>query len=276
MRTLWAGLLLAVLAAVAGALIIWYRQDQPARQEITMPGPLRGSLTQPAGNLTSEGVWRETNQHRQQAGLPALAANSALNQAAAAKLQDMLAGQYFDHVGRDGRGPADWVEGAGYQYLRVGENLALGNFASEAELVEAWMGSPGHRANILAANFTEIGVAVGQGLFEGKQTWLAVQEFGLPAATCPTPEDGRQEQFTALTQEADQKVAALEQEQAALEAQRDEIETAEEQAAFNERVREYNRGVEELRQLEASIQQLVRQLNQQIQQYNACLKQNTN
>ena len=49
---------------------------------------------------------------------------------------------------------------AGYEYISVGENLAMGNFKNDGDLVEAWMNSPGHRANILSFKYKELGVAV--------------------------------------------------------------------------------------------------------------------
>ena len=49
----------------------------------------------------------------------------------------------------------------------------------------AWMNSPGHRANILNPHFQEIGVAVGKGMYEGHETWIAVQSFGMPLSACP-------------------------------------------------------------------------------------------
>ncbi len=49
------------------------------------------------------------------------------------------------------------------------------------------MNSPGHRANILKQNYTELGVAAARGKYEGREVWIAVQEFGLPRSTCPAP-----------------------------------------------------------------------------------------
>src|SRR6185369_15716694 len=118
-------------------------------------------------------------------GLPALKENALLDKAAKKKLDDMFAQQYFEHINPQGKGPSDLAKSVGYDYIAIGENLALGNFKNDAELVQAWMDSPGHRANILNKQYTEIGVAVGQGTYEGKKTWLAVQEFGRPTSSCP-------------------------------------------------------------------------------------------
>lgn len=155
-------------------------------KEISAPAPLRRLLNKPGSTLTIQGIIIETNKHRAEANLPALQANSLLNQAAQNKLNDMVAKQYFDHISPDGVGPAEIVDGVGYTYVRVGENLALGSFAGDADLVQSWMDSPGHRANIISSGFGELGVAAGLGTFEGKPAWFAVQTFGLPLTACPT------------------------------------------------------------------------------------------
>ena len=64
----------------------------------------------------------------------------------------------------------------------------MGNFKNDQDLVSAWLNSPGHRANILNTRFTEIGTAVLKGFYEGREVWMAVQEFGLPLSSCPNPD----------------------------------------------------------------------------------------
>jgi hypothetical protein len=276
---------------------------------ISTPGPLRGSTDAPVRHLTAEGILRETNRHRAEANLPPLTLNAKLSSAAQAKVSDMFRQQYFEHVGPDGRGPSDWVEDAGYAYLAVGENLALGNFDNDAALVQAWMNSPGHRANILNTSFKEIGLAATAGTFEGSRTWLAVQEFGTPASACPTP-------TTTLRTQYEQKEAELENLQNEINATKAEIdrlvaehdrkvsegnakieegneaarkgdrETAEARWAegealhgearqleddIRERERAYNALVDQHNTLRQELVELSRQLNAQIDAYNACV-----
>ena len=197
-------LILIVLIAVALGAGWWYVRSRPdllmpiedfagrvadtlgeATRNVSAPPPLRKDGDAPNARLTEEGVFAETNRHRAENGRAALRYDATLDAAAEAKLKDMFDRQYFAHESPTGEGPADVIGKAGYDYVTVGENLALGNFADDRELVQAWMDSPGHRANILDAKFTEIGVAVGRGMFEGRMTWLAVQEFGKPASDCP-------------------------------------------------------------------------------------------
>ena len=167
----------------------------PADKEILTPPPLRGDLDQTGGTLSAQGILVATNRHRAKDSLPPLKSNFALNQVAQKKLNDMFALGYFDHVNPNGIGPADIVEEVGYDYLRVGENLALGGYNNDADLVQAWMDSPEHRANIMAEGFTELGIAASQSTFESKPTWIAVQTFGLPSSACPTVDSSLQNSF---------------------------------------------------------------------------------
>lgn len=193
MRTL-TKLLLALLLILSVLSAFYFFQE--FRPTHGLPTPLRGPLGQSGQPLTVAGILAETNRHRQINNLAPLILNPTLNGAAEHKLADMFAQQYFDHDSPDGIGPSDVVDQVGYPYLRIGENLALGNFANDADLVQAWMDSPGHRANILSKGFTEIGLSASLGEFDGRSTWLAVQTFALPANTCPQPDAAIQQTFT--------------------------------------------------------------------------------
>jgi uncharacterized protein YkwD len=106
------------------------------------------------------------NGERADAGLPPLKQNAKLGSAAGQHSQDMVAQQYFDHVGKDGTDPVDRIRTAGYiprvGTWTVGENLAwgTGTLATPKEIVAAWMASQGHRENILRSQFKEIGFGV--------------------------------------------------------------------------------------------------------------------
>ena len=106
------------------------------------------------------------NEHRERRGLPPLQRNARLDAAAADRIRDMFEQGYFDHVAPDGREPFVWVRHRGYRYVRVGENLATGQRAAR-EVVEQWMGSPGHRANVLG-NFEDTGIAIAPGSPDGR------------------------------------------------------------------------------------------------------------
>ena len=98
-----------------------------------------------------------TNIERTNAGLQPLTLNSQLANAAQDHSGDMANDDFFSHTGVDGSNVASRVKDSGYQYSTVGENIAAGQKTAE-QVVEGWMNSPGHRANILNANFTEIGI----------------------------------------------------------------------------------------------------------------------
>ena len=99
---------------------------------------------------------RLTNAERSQYGLSALTLNSQLGAAAQNHAVDMAQNGYFSHTGLNGSTPATRVTATGYKYNYVGENIAAG-YATPAETIAQWMNSEGHRANILNANYTEIG-----------------------------------------------------------------------------------------------------------------------
>jgi vacuolar-type H+-ATPase subunit I/STV1 len=231
-----------------------------------LPPPLRSALDHSGGALTVSGVINFTNQQREANGLLSLRENQRLNAAAEAKVQDMFDKQYFEHESPEGRGPSDLANDAGYKYVLVGENLALGNFKDDQALVEAWMNSPGHRANILQKRYQEIGVAVGKGMFEGKEVWLAVQEFGTPLSSCPQPPESMKAQINSHQSQIDQLQRDLELRKAELENNDYDRQT------YNKKVDEYNDKVREVNALIAFTKQLVEQYNAAISQFNKCLE----
>lgn len=89
---------------------------------------------------------------------PPLQLSAVLNQAALIHSQDMLEHNLFQHVGSDGSKVADRVSRVGYKWRTVGENVATGAETAEA-VVQGWLNSPGHCANIMSPGFTEMGVA---------------------------------------------------------------------------------------------------------------------
>lgn len=120
-----------------------------------------------------------TNDERQQLNAPELRRNTTLDQAAELKAQHMAENQYFSHFSPKGVSPWHWFSEAGYVYAHAGENLAI-HFTDSSEVVDAWMDSPTHRANIVNSNYTEIGVGTAKGKFDGYNTVYVVQLFGSP------------------------------------------------------------------------------------------------
>jgi hypothetical protein len=120
-----------------------------------------------------------TNQERATNNVAPVVENPLLDAAAQAKANDMAAKGYFAHVGPDGKEPWAWVKAAGYNYQYAGENLAV-RYTDSSDVVNAWMASPTHRANIVKPVYTEIGIGIAQGEFQGQPATFVVQYFGTP------------------------------------------------------------------------------------------------
>jgi len=97
------------------------------------------------------------NQKRAAAGLKSLTLNATLSNGARMKSQDMQKSRYFNHTSPNYGSPFDMMRSLGISYRSAGENIAMGYSSAEA-VVNAWMNSPSHRANIMNASYTQIGV----------------------------------------------------------------------------------------------------------------------
>lgn len=122
-----------------------------------------------------------TNEERVHYGDAVLRVDPILTLAAQAKANDMAARGYFSHVGPSGEQPWKWFTDAGYEYAYAGENLAT-KFYESSDVVDAWMNSPGHRANILKGVYQDIGVGIAHGMYQGQETTFVVQFFGTTRA----------------------------------------------------------------------------------------------
>ncbi|MFI1186240.1 sigma-70 family RNA polymerase sigma factor [Streptomyces californicus] len=111
----------------------------------------------PAPSGMAEQVTALVNSERAKEGCGPVSVNAQLNTAAQRHSADMAANDYFSHTSQDGREPDDRITAAGYQWITYGENIAKGQ-RTPAEVMQAWMDSPGHRANILNCAFKEIGM----------------------------------------------------------------------------------------------------------------------
>jgi hypothetical protein len=104
-----------------------------------------------------EDVLLLVNQERANHGLPPLVMDDRLLTAAQGHALDMATNNFMSHTGSDGSSARDRIVAAGYTGPSWGENVAAG-FSTPGSVVSAWMGSPGHRANILNPGFEHIGV----------------------------------------------------------------------------------------------------------------------
>lgn len=121
--------------------------------------PLHHLTGRVLGYQTSEDaqeLLKDTNLQRQKAGDNPLHLNDSLNEAAQAKANDMARRDYWSHYTPQGVAPWSFVTATGYTYRSLGENLAAG-FGDDDAVLNAWMASTEHRANILNYNYTEVG-----------------------------------------------------------------------------------------------------------------------
>ncbi|WP_320772952.1 CAP domain-containing protein [Streptomyces sp. CRN 30] len=123
---------------------------------------------------TAAEVVERTNRERSAAGLPPLVSDPFLTAAAQAHSADMVARDFYAHTSPDGGKPWDRALAAGSARGTIGENIACGQ-RSPADVVEGWMNSPGHRANILKPAFTHIGIGLAGG---GRAGTYWTQLFG--------------------------------------------------------------------------------------------------
>lgn len=235
-------------------------------QKVSTPEPLQIPHIDSGSTLTINGVIGWTNYWRLDDGLNLLDRDLVLDSIAAKKLADMFDNQYFAHESPvTGKEVGELAEDFSYEYVYVGENLALGNFGSDEKLVQAWMDSPGHRANILGEHYTEIGVAVGKGKFKGRDTWLAVQTFGTPLDVCPEVNESLMESIESNTVE----LGDLKKE---LEARLLEIKsTPKSDPDYNNIVNTYNALVSEYNELLAEQKGIIKTYNEQINTFNSCV-----
>ncbi len=204
-------------------------------------------------DLEREIVFNLINSQRGVHGLAYLEEDDLLHKAALDKAKDMIERDYFSHDDLEGRRIGDILEEMGYLYLYSGENLAKGNFRTEADVVEGWMNSPGHRENILDPVYKETGVAIIKGELDLQEVWVAVQVFATPADTCPGPD-------TTLRERIEEKQISLE------EISR-EIERVNRQSA------QYILLIEENNRITKEINQLIESYNRQIEEQRNCLEE---
>jgi len=146
--------------------------------------------TRHAGLSTLEsGVLQQLNQVRAQHGLVALHASPALDASAAQHTKEMGVDGYFAHTSADGtvfwKRIERWYDSTDYGYWSVGENLLWSSPDVDAtKALKLWMGSPEHRANILAPRWREIGVsamhfATAPGAYRDKPVTIITTDFGV-------------------------------------------------------------------------------------------------
>lgn len=125
----------------------------PSAQPTATPAPTTGTEL---SSYQSQ-VVQLVNQERAKAGLKALQVDTLLTKVATEKARDMDVNGYFSHTSPTYGSPFDMMKAFGVKYNYAGENIASGQ-PTPVRVMQDWMNSPGHKANILNGNFTKIGV----------------------------------------------------------------------------------------------------------------------
>lgn len=147
-----------------------------------------------SAGIHADAIVAHTNAVRVHTGRSALRFDPALAAAAQRRAEELAATGHFDHTRPDGAPFSTIVTESGYPFARVGENLAI-DFLNEQPLVAGWMTSESHRANLLNASHTHMGVGVATGTYGGIPTTVVVQLLG---STRPPAERGWHRLSSAL------------------------------------------------------------------------------
>lgn len=232
---------------------------------VTTPYAPAASIEQTQAEKWASEIIDATNKQRIYMGLTPLTVNQKLMQSAKIKTEDMLSKQYFEHVSPTGEDKSTLASRVGYDYIVIGENLAFGDFENGEDIVQAWMNSPGHRANILNTHYQEIGVYAQRGMYQGKERWFAVQHFGAPRTSCPHIDSVLGGAISAIK-------TTLEQQKQRLTTEKDTLlgpdhPTGEE---YQDRVTAFNLLVSQYNSLLSISQEKIKTYNAQVNAFNTC------
>ncbi len=134
---------------------------------------------------TEDDIIRLTNEFRKEKGLDILVRDEKLMLSAKAKGEDMRDKKYFAHISPDGVELWNLVQNVDYKYSIIAENIAEGYFSAES-VVKAWKNSEGHRKNMLASDFEDIGVSVVEIVNKNdRKSFVLVQHFAISQKALP-------------------------------------------------------------------------------------------
>ncbi|QQR76567.1 hypothetical protein IPJ63_03670 [Candidatus Nomurabacteria bacterium] len=242
---------------------------------VFLPSPLvfdrdeSGVDSKQTNNSTSQinqvNIVYHTNLNRQSEGFSILNQNTRLESSAQKKAQDMLDRQYFEHDSPDGIGVADLAEDSGYEYIVVGENLARGDFKTADEVVLAWMNSPAHRENIMNSKYTDIGIGIVYGRYDGSDVWILVQHFGASIDTCPKID-------SSLELKIEDEQTVIDSLENDIYKKLDEINSTNKwSSGYNDLVEEYNALISEFNSKVVAIKEDIALYNEGVVLFNACV-----
>ena len=213
-----------------------------------------------------------TNNERSAQSLKPLSANSILDTIAEQRADDLFANQYFEHASPDGKSATDLAKKDGYEYLLIGENLALGEYLRHHANHTAMMSRTGNRANMLNGRYAELGVSVKTGTYNGENTTIAVQIFGLPLSDCPRPDSNDKTLIDSST-------ASIKQMQADALVMFNNLNTLKNSpnldlSYYYQKIQEYNYFAKKVNDAVSALKGMIDSYNLEVSKYNSCVGSN--
>jgi hypothetical protein len=143
-----------------------------------------GSVLAYQSNYSDSSLLNSTNTDRSANKVSSLSLNSTLDGVATQKADEMVSENFWSHISPSGQTPVDLLAASGYNFSEAGENLAYG-FSNAPTVIQAWMNSPDHRANMLNGSYSQVGFGVAESknyLGRGPAV-VVVAEYAEPAST---------------------------------------------------------------------------------------------
>ena len=144
----------------------------PTTQQATKKTETNSNSNQAQVSSVIQQVVDLTNAERAKEGLAPLQIDSALTKSAQLKSQDMKDNNYFSHTSPKYGSPFDQMKSLGISYKSAAENIAMGQRSAQ-EVVQGWMNSAGHRANIMNGSYTHIGVGLSDSGYYWTQQFIS-------------------------------------------------------------------------------------------------------
>lgn len=220
--------------------------------------------------ITKENILAIINEERNKNKLRSLRFDHELGLSAQKKAEEMLSKAYFSHQTPDGKDFTYFINYGGYEFIRVSENLARGDFVTSRDVVLAWMNSPAHKANIFEGAMVDTGIGIVLGVYKGKEQYMIVQHFGRPRGACPDIDRSLEPDIKIMTAQGKVLYGEIKQTQANIDAilnnnpsvlQRESAKTMEK--SLETKIAEYNNVVDRL-------QGFTVKYNNQVRAFNAC------
>lgn len=235
-----------------------------------LPKPLVESENPDDSLVLNDGqiiYWTNIERNKNATNLVQLKSSTELTKIAKERVLDMFEKTYFEHVSPSGDSASKIAERNSYKYIIIGENIALGNFGSSREIVNAWMNSEGHRANILNENYTEIGVYSKEGEYNGRKVWISAQIFSKPMAFCTEPDISKKETIEKTNNTLNIVKTNIKKVEGDLK-----VISSADIVKYNEKVAEYNNLAHVFNELVKKIKDLTDLYNKEVKIFNECIK----